>query len=136
MCVANSARSQIAEGLARELLGPGARVESAGSEPKQVNSYAIRVLREIGIDISLHRAKTVDDLAPAFVANLDYVVTLCAEEVCPAVIAPRAKRLHWPLPDPAAGSKSEAEFIEQFRLTRNQLMGRLREFADGIKIST
>lgn len=99
MCVANSARSQMAHGLAKELLRGVAEVESAGSKPTRVNPLAIDALKEIGIDISNHQSKSVDDISPDFIANLDYVITLCAEEVCPVIIL-RAKKLHWPMPDP------------------------------------
>src|SRR5689334_2336880 len=98
LCVANSARSQIAEGLAREILGTQVTIESAGSRPARVNPFAIQALKEIGIDISHHRSKSVEDLSPAFLAQLDYVITLCAEEVCPTAIS-KAKKLHWPLAD-------------------------------------
>ena len=81
LCVANSARSQMAEGLARALL-PDVDVLSAGSQPTMVNPYAIEALAELGIDISTHRSKSVDEIAPA---NLDFVITLCAEEVCPVL---------------------------------------------------
>lgn len=104
MCVANSARSQMAEGLARRIFGPTVRIQSAGSEPKHVNPYAARVMREIGIDISAHYAKSIRQLPPEFLATMEVIITLCAEEVCPVVIAPQAQRIHWPLHDPAEGS--------------------------------
>src|SRR5688572_20610946 len=80
LCVANSARSQMAEGLARSMLGAGVQVQSAGSKPSRVNPYAVEVMREIGIDIEGHFSKSVDDIDPA---SVDTVITLCAEEVCP-----------------------------------------------------
>src|SRR3989338_8588325 len=100
LCVANSARSQLAEGLARHLYGPKAQVMSAGSIPGALNPIAVTVVREIGIDISGHRSKSVDDLPKEFLDRLDAVITLCAEEVCPVVLS-RAPKLHWPFPDPA-----------------------------------
>lgn len=121
MCVANSARSQLAEGLARALFGKSARVESAGSKPATVNPLAIEAMGEVGIDLSTHRSKSVDDLDPAFVAGLDFVITLCAEEVCPVVIS-KARKLHWPLPDPAGGG------IEGFRETRDAIKAKLEAF--------
>lgn len=97
MCVANSARSQMAEGLARDMMGAGVTVLSAGSAPATVNPYAIEAMAELGIDISGHRSKSVDEIDPA---AIDLVVTLCAEEVCP-VLPGRVRRLHWPIADPA-----------------------------------
>src|SRR3546814_4196774 len=79
LCVANSARSQMAEGLARTLLDDRATVASAGSQPSQVNPYAVEAMAEIGIDISGQHSKSVADIDPA---SVDVVVTLCAEEVC------------------------------------------------------
>ena len=78
LCVANSARSQMAEGIARQLAGGGLRIQSAGSAPSMVNPVAIRALAEIGVDASEHRSKSVDEIDRAAV---DTVITLCAEEV-------------------------------------------------------
>ena len=82
LCVANSARSQMAEGLARAILGEHVEVLSAGSQPTKVNPYAIEAMRDLGIDISGHRSKSVDEIDTA---QLDLVVTLCADEVCPVL---------------------------------------------------
>lgn len=101
LCVANSARSQLAEGLAKSIFGESAKIESAGSNPSgKVQPWAIEVLKEQGIDISKNWSKSTDQLAIEFLANLDYVITLCAEEVCPS-LSTKAKWLHWPIPDPA-----------------------------------
>src|SRR5262245_18671150 len=91
LCVANSARSQIAEGLARARLGDRATVQSAGSRPSRVNPCAIEVMHEIWIDLAGHRSKSVDAIDPA---TVDLVITLCAEEVCPVFLG-GARRLHW-----------------------------------------
>jgi len=91
LCVANSARSQMAEGLARARLGPGVRVQSAGSEPSRLNPLAVDAMREIDVDIASHRAKSVDTIDPS---SVDLVVTLCAEEVCPVGLA-GVPRLRW-----------------------------------------
>ena len=85
MCVANSARSQLAEGLARTVF-PNAEIFSAGSEPSKLNPFAVTVMQEIGIDISAHYSKSFEMLSPQFTASIDYVITLCAEEVCPVVV--------------------------------------------------
>ena len=121
LCVANSARSQMAEGLARVRFGDGLRVASAGSSPAVVHPLAIVALDEVGIDISGQLSKSVDTIDPAAV---DLVVTLCAEEVCPAFLG-SAKRLHWPLPDPAAGPGSDVERLERFRAVRDEIARRL-----------
>lgn len=128
MCVANSARSQLAEGLARQLFGPRVEVRSAGSQPTRLNPFAAAALSECGANPAVLSSKTVADLPPAFVQELDYVVTLCAEEVCP-VLPSRAQRLHWPLPDPAGHPGSDAEQLERFRVTRDEIRRRLLTFA-------
>lgn len=123
LCVANSARSQMAEGLARAAFGERVSVQSAGSEPTQVNPYAIEVMREIGIDLTTHRSKSVDTIDPATVAT---VITLCAEEVCPVFLG-KAQRLHWPIADPASKdpSLSREELLSRFRRARDLLRARL-----------
>jgi arsenate reductase len=128
LCVANSARSQIAEGLARRMAPAGTRVWSAGSRPTAVRPEAVAVLREIGIDISHHRSKAVAEI-PA--AEVDTVITLCGEEECPVFLG-RATRLHWGLPDPAAAEGSVEERLAAFRRTRDELRRRLEAlFAAG-----
>lgn len=126
LCVANSARSQMAEGLARRLFGETARVQSAGSNPTHVNPLAIEVMAEVGIDIAGHTSKSVDTIDPAAV---DTVITLCAEEVCPVFLG-QAERLHWPIPDPASHEdESHAQQLERFRAAREQIHGRLNILA-------
>lgn len=127
MCVANSARSQIAEGLARKVF-PDVEVQSAGSHPGKLNPYAVAVMQEIGIDISRQFSKSVDDLPPEFAAGIDFVITLCAEEVCPVVLT-KAKKLHWPLSDPASPDPlPEKEMLQRFRAARDELQERLKTF--------
>lgn len=134
MCVANSARSQLAEGLARRMFGSQAWVQSAGSAPSKVNPFAVKALEEVGISSANHRSKGFADLPASFRENLDYVVTLCAEEVCP-VIEAKAKRLHWPLPDPAGQPGDEAAQLERFRATRDELLRRLTGFAGELRLA-
>jgi thioredoxin type arsenate reductase len=124
LCVANSARSQIAEGIARALAPPEIKVWSAGSRPTSVRPEAIKVLGEVGIDISQHRSKLVDEI-PA--AEVDTVITLCGEQECPLFLG-KARRLHWGLPDPAAATGSEKERLDAFRTTRDELRRRLEVF--------
>lgn len=127
LCVANSARSQMAEGLARRLLGRLATVQSAGSRPGRVNPCAIEVMAEIGVDLAGHRSKSVDEIDPA---GVDVVVTLCAEEVCPVFLG-KARRLHWPVPDPASDDAAldHDVLLARFRRARDQILTRL---VDGI----
>jgi arsenate reductase (thioredoxin) len=128
LCVANSARSQMAEGIARSLAPPGVKIWSAGSRPTSVRPEAISVLKEIGIDISAHQSKAVGDI-PA--AEVDTVITLCAEEECPVFLG-KAQRLHWGLPDPAAVIGSEEKVLAAFREMRDKLVQRITVFFAGI----
>ncbi len=127
LCVANSARSQMAEGLARMMFGDRAIVSSAGSQPSRVNPYAIEVMTEIGADLTSHASKSVDTIDPA---SVDTVITLCAEEVCPAFLG-RARRLHWPIPDPASPDPTipRDEMLRRFRTARDTLRNKLEAFA-------
>ena len=126
LCVANSARSQLAEGLARHLFGSRAEVRSAGSEPSgKVQPWALSALKEAGIDHLAATSKSTDALTPEFLASLDFVITLCAEEVCPTLPS-RAKRLHWPIPDPAG--VAEVEKPAAFRAARDEIRRRLEAF--------
>lgn len=128
MCVANSARSQLAEGLARQSFSD-AEIKSAGSLPGKLNPYAVQVMKEIGIDISQQYSKSVDDLPPRFIVGLDYIITLCAEEVCPTMVAQSAKKIHWPFPDPASKEPlPEEESLRRFREARDAIQARLKEF--------
>lgn len=128
MCVANSARSQLAEGLARQVF-PQAKIESAGSHPGKLNPFAVRVMNEIGIDISKHFSKSVNDLSPQFLIGLDFVITLCAEEVCPVLPSQTAKKLHWPFPDPASKVPlPDEELLKRFREARDNIKARMLEF--------
>ncbi len=123
LCVANSARSQMAEGLARASAPEGWRVFSAGSQPARLSSTAVEAMREIGIDISTQRSKGMDEVP---LAEADLIVTLCADEVCPVVPGGRAEKLHWPLPDPAAVTADSAARLEAFRAVRDEIASRLK----------
>lgn len=120
LCVANSARSQLAEGIGRSLAPSSVRVSSAGSEPGSVRTQAVTVLAEIGIDISHHRSSGIDEVE----RPVDAVVTLCAEEVCPVWLGD-AWRVHWGLPDPAAETGKEEDRLAAFRAVRETLRERL-----------
>jgi protein-tyrosine-phosphatase/N-acetylglutamate synthase-like GNAT family acetyltransferase len=127
LCVANSARSQMAEGLARTLFRGLVRVQSAGSQPTRINPNAIAAMHEVGIDITGQRSKSVDAIDPASVGA---VITLCAEEVCP-VWRGTLTRMHWPLPDPATHDPGDPGDVvrARFRTVRDELRFRLWAFA-------
>ena len=121
LCVANSARSQLAEGVARMLAPKGVRVASAGSEPTSVRPEAVAVLAELGIDASGHSSTDVLSIDPA---TVDAVITLCADEVCPVILSDSI-RVHWGLPDPAAIVGDDSERLAAFRDVRDELRRRL-----------
>ena len=110
----------MAEGIARSLAPEGVSVSSAGSRPAEIRPLAVTALAEIGVDISHHRSKGVDDIA----RPVDAVVTLCAEEVCPVWLGD-ALRIHWALPDPAGVIGSTQERLKAFRAVRDELGRRL-----------
>ena len=126
LCTGNSARSQMAEGLLRDLAGDRFEVFSAGTKPGRVRPEAIAAMRELGIDISGHRSKSVDEFAQQ---PLDYVITVCdnARESCPVYPA-SVQRIHWSFEDPAAVTGSEEERMKAFREIRDQIRARLIEF--------
>jgi arsenate reductase len=119
LCVANSARSQMAEGLARQIFGKRAEVSSAGSNPAPVNPHAVEVMAEIGIDITGQLSKPVDTID---VPGLDLVVTLCAEEVCPT-LPRRVQRMHWPIADPAAPAPGDP--LTRFCVARDAIQEKI-----------
>lgn len=123
LCVANASRSQMAEGLARHLLGADIEVMSAGSQPKKLNVHAVMAMAEIDIDISHHQAKSVESIDKS---SIDLVITLCAEEVCP-IFQGKAKRLHWPImdPDSDALTLSRQDIEQRFSNARDQLKMRI-----------
>jgi arsenate reductase len=101
-------------------------VQSAGSHPSRVNPYAIEVMRELGIDLTAHHSKAVQTIDPSVVGT---VITLCAEEVCPVFLG-RARRLHWPIPDPASDDPllSREMMLERFRAARADIQARIESF--------
>ena len=122
LCVANSARSQMAEGLARALY-PDMHVESAGSDPSgRVHPMAVEAMREAGHDISHHTSTDVDDVADE--SAIDLVITLCSDEVCPVGLHGK-RRLHWPIPDPAGPGADD--------MPREQALSGFRSARDAIK---
>lgn len=128
LCTGNSARSQMAEGILRSLAGDRFDVESAGTHPSHVRSEAIGAVREIGIDISSHRSKSVDEFVSQ---QFDYIITVCdnAKESCP-VFSGNAERIHWSFDDPAAVEGTCEERLTAFCRVRDEIMGRLISFVE------
>lgn len=126
LCTGNSARSQMGEGLFRHEGGPGWQVFSAGTKPGGVRPEAIAAMRELGIDISSHRSKSVDEFRGQ---SFDYVVTVCdnARDACPAFPGGTV-RLHWSFEDPAAVQGTEEERLAAFRRIRDQIHERVKVF--------
>ena len=123
MCVANSARSQLAEGVARKLAPKGIGIFSAGSMPAGVNPLALKALAEIGVDASAQRSKSAAEVP---MDAYDTVVTLCKEEVCP-VLPGNYVRHRWPLPDPTAVGDDDESRLEAFRTTRDEIARRVTQ---------
>ncbi len=117
LCVANSARSQMAEFLLKHLYANEFNVYSAGSKPSGVvNPLAIQVLTEQCISTEKNYSKSLSDLPTQFLENLDFVITLCQEEECPFIFS-KAKQLHWPFQDP--------KDLDTFRLVRDQIKSKI-----------
>lgn len=132
LCVHNSARSQLAEGLLRASAGETFEVRSAGSEPSHVNPFAIRVLQDRGMDASAHFSKSVQE----FVGQpFDYVITLCNQEVCP-MFPGAVTRLHWGMPDPAAVEGDNETKLEAFRRTAEAIQAKIDEFVQAYPVPT
>lgn len=127
LCTGNSCRSQMAEGFARQYLGPQWRIASAGVERHGLNPRAVAVMAEVGIDISQNQSKLID---PSYLADSDLVVTLCgdARDRCP-VTPPSVERRHWPLPDPAAATGSEKDILAVFRNVRDEIGAQVQQLA-------
>ncbi len=121
LCVQNSARSQMAEALARDVVPASIQVWSAGSQPYKVRPQVPTVLAELGIDCSEQRSKGMDEV-PLDESSL--VITLCAEQICPVI--PGASILHWPIADPAVVGCSEEERLQRFREARDEIRARLQ----------
>lgn len=126
LCTGNSARSQMAEGLLRHDAGDRFEVFSAGTKPSQVRSEAIEAMRELGIDISGHHSKSVDEFSGQ---QFDYVLTVCdnAKESCP-IFPGKTVTIHHNFEDPAAFQGSAEERLALFRRTRDEIRQYLRDF--------
>ena len=128
LCVANSARSQMAEGLAKSMFGKEHNIQSAGSIPSgEVHPSAVIAMDDIGIDIRDQHSKSTDDLDKDFIDNLDFAITLCAEEVC-SVLPSKAESLHWTNEDPANDTYTENQLKTSFSITRDNLYKLIKKF--------
>jgi arsenate reductase len=126
VCTGNAARSQIAEGLLRHDAGDRFEVFSAGIYPSYVRPLAIEAMREVGIDISAQRSKSVEEFADQ---DIDYVITVCdhANEVCP-VFPAKTKRIHWSIADPVAAWGDDEAQLQAFRVARDDIRERFRKW--------
>tara|TARA_B100001113_G_C20803081_1_gene489138 strand:+ start:167 stop:583 length:417 start_codon:yes stop_codon:yes gene_type:complete len=128
LCVGNSARSQIAEGLAKHMFGKGHNIQSAGSMPSgKVHDGAIKTMNEFGIDISNFSPKSIKDLDDDYKNNLDYAITLCNEEVCANFLSD-TDSLYWACEDPANPKLSAIESTFLFHKTRDNIYNLLKKF--------
>tara|TARA_B100001113_G_C20781612_1_gene479782 strand:- start:33 stop:452 length:420 start_codon:yes stop_codon:yes gene_type:complete len=128
LCVGNSGRSQIAEALAKDMLPKSFDIRSAGSIPaKKVHKDAILVMGNVGIDISTNETQSIESIEADFINNLDYVITLCKEEVCPVV--PQATKIfHWPNEDPDNDNFNDIQSTNAFTRTRNNIFNLIKKF--------
>lgn len=126
LCTGNSARSQMAEGILRHIAGDRYEVESAGTIASFVRPQAMAVMKEIGIDISSHRSKCLDEFLDQ---QFDYIITVCdnANQTCPTFPG-NGTRIHWSFEDPAEAQGTEEQVLAAFRHVRDEIFQRLRSF--------
>ena len=128
LCVGNSARSQIAEALANDMFPKSFTIISAGSNPSEkVHPNAISCMKEIGIDITNKKTKSIKTLEKDFLDNLDYAITLCSEEVCP-IVPSATKVFHWPNEDPDNDTFNDIQLKKAFQKTRENIFNLLKKF--------
>jgi len=134
LCTGNSCRSQMAEGIAKTYGNGLLEAYSAGLYPSNINSNAIKVMQEIGIDISEQESKFIDS---TLVKQMDYIITLCsdAEKSCPAT-PPEIKRIHWPIDDPAKAVGTKEEILKEFARARNKIKDRIEKFIMEVNYET
>ena len=135
LCTGNSARSQMAEAFLRDYAGDRYEVHSAGLEPQGINPYTVKVLNEIGIDISDHRSKSVREYMGHVIFT--YVITVCdhAEEHCPTIFVQQSNHLHWSFEDPAALAGSSEGKMVKFREVRDRIRNQVQRWVDEKAIS-
>ncbi|MEW6584715.1 MAG: arsenate reductase (thioredoxin) [Nitrospirota bacterium] len=131
LCTGNSCRSQMAEGFAREFGKGIIEAHSAGINPAGLNERAVKIMKEIGIDISHHKSKAIDE---ELLKKMDVVITLCdnAAESCPWT-PPEIKRLHWSLKDPVKAVGTEDEILKEFRAVRDEIEQRVKDFIEEVR---
>jgi arsenate reductase len=134
LCTGNSARSQMAEGLLRHYAGEAFEAYSAGLEPKGMNPLTVKVMEEIGVDVSQQRSKHVREYLGY--VNFAYLIIVCgdAEEKCPTVFVGVSKRMFWPFNDPARAEGTEEEKLAEFRRVREQIDEKIREWLRELKV--
>lgn len=125
LCLGNSCRSQMAEGLLKHMAGDRFETESAGTIPCFVHPRAIQVMAELGIDISDQRSKHVQEFTGE---SFDFVISLCGKSNCPSFIGKIGTSLHWPFPDPISASGTEEKVLGEFRTVRDAIRTKLEEF--------
>jgi len=128
LCTANSCRSQMAEGCAKEMYKGVMEVYSAGLMSASVHKKAIAVMKELGIDISGQKSKTIDK---SLLGEMDLVVTLCnnAEDLCPST-PPETRRIYWPIKDPVGMLGTEEEIMNEFRRARDEINEKVKKLKD------
>ena len=128
ICTGNACRSQMAEGLLRNMADEKFEVYSAGSHPSRVHPLSIRVMNEIDIDITHHTSDPIDKY---FGEGIDYIITLCdnAREFCPTFPG-KAKKIHWSVDDPFRSWKNDHKIIGRYRKTRDELQERIEQFIE------
>ncbi len=122
----------MAEAIAKSVFKNRARIESAGSQPRSVHPLASQALSELGLSTETHHSKSISQLPQEFLDGLDYIITLCAEEVCPLVVGSKATRLHWPFRDPAAKEISQVAQLDSFRIVRDLIKQKIEVFAQSV----
>jgi len=128
LCTTNSCRSQMAEGIVKHQYKDGFDAYSAGAKPASVHPLAIKIMAEIGIDISRQKSKSVAEFNSQ---EFDYVITLCggyAKDVCPVFTGKTGQRIHWDFVDPAEGDGTEEEILGVFRKVRDEIKAKIDDF--------
>ena len=130
LCTANSCRSQMAEGFAKDMYEGVMEVYSAGLMSATVHKKAISVMKELGIDISGQKSKAIDK---SLLREMDFVVTLCnnAEDLCPST-PPETRRIYWPIKDPVGMLGTEEEIMNEFRRARDEINERVKKLKEEI----
>ena len=135
LCTGNSCRSQMAEGFAKKMLSNDLKIFSAGIEPKRIHPMTVKVMQEIGIDISQQRSKNISEIP---LDKIDIVITLCGDAVerCP-IFPGKVKRIHWEIENPAKAKGSQEEIIKIFRKVRDNIKSYMEneKWFDSLKIN-